>query len=188
MFNNIRDINQGQVCTPDLYTKAGELGSVATHLISSSTLSSMSRSSSAASKPKARAAAAPFTGYLGGDSLPLGVAARLSRPFCGKATSETGEGSTAEGGGGPGGGEVSKLLLGEGERTAPPPPLALPNCVCVAVETRGGAAAEDGPSVLLLPLHEVAEVEVAAAVLLLKDVAVAALEAGLLLLFSPPAP
>lgn len=154
----------------------------------------MSRSSSAASKPKARAAAAPFTGYLGGDSLPLGVAARLSRPFCARATSDTGEGSTAEGGGGPGGGEVSKLLLGDGE-SAPPPLPALPNCVCVAVETRGGAAAEDVPSVLLLPLHEVVEVEEVAAaeaavLLLLNDVAVVALEAELLLLLllSPPAP
>lgn len=80
----------------------------ATDLISSSTLSSMSRmSSSTASNPKALAPAALFTGYRGGDSFPLGVAAKLSRPFCDSATKETGEGRMAEGGGGPGGGEVS---------------------------------------------------------------------------------
>lgn len=78
-----------------------------TDLSSSSTLSSMSRSSSVASNPKARAAAALFTGYRGGDSFPLGVAAKQSRPFCDSATKLTGDGRTAEGGGGPGGGEVS---------------------------------------------------------------------------------
>lgn len=67
----------------------------------------MSRSSSAASNPNARAAAELLTGYLGGDSFPFGVAARLSRPFWDSATSETGEGRMADGGGGPGGGEVS---------------------------------------------------------------------------------
>lgn len=147
----------------------------------------MSRSSSVASNPNARAAAALFTGYLGGDNFPLGVAARLSRPFCDRATSETGEGKMADGGGGPGGGEVSKLLLGDGE--SPPP---LPNCVCVAVEifevvedaagTEWSAAL---PSVLLLPLHDTVEVVVAeAALLLLKDVVV--LEAEVL--FAPPTP